>query len=72
MHGGFSPGQHHSEAELSDSLNVSRKTLWEVFRVPTQEGLLRHEPNRGVFVATPDMAAIIDLYRVRPTVFRTT
>ena len=72
IHGGFSPGQHLSEAELSDSLEVSRNTLREVFRVLTKEGLLRHEPNRGVFVATPDMAAIIDLYRVRPTVFRTT
>ena len=64
-HGGFSPGQHLSEAELSDSLEVSRNTLREVFRVLTKEGLLRHEPNRGVFVATPDMATIVDLYRVR-------
>ena len=65
IHGGFSPGQHLSEAELSDSLEVSRNTLREVFRVLTKEGLLRHEPNRGVFVATPDMATIVDLYRVR-------
>ena len=65
IHGSFSPGQHLSEADLSDSLNVSRNTLREVFRMLTQEGLLRHEPNRGVFVATPDMATIIDLYRVR-------
>ena len=65
IHGGFSPGQHLSEAELSASLEVSRNTLREVFRVLTKEGLLRHEPNRGVFVATPDMATIVDLYRVR-------
>ncbi len=31
----------------------------------TKEGLLHHEPNRGVFVATPSMASIIDIYRVR-------
>lgn len=31
----------------------------------TKEGLLKHEPNRGVSVAVPATAAIIDIYRVR-------
>lgn len=65
IRGSFSPGQHLSEAEMSESLEVSRNTLREVFRVLTKEGLLKHEPNRGVFVATPDVATIVDLYRVR-------
>lgn len=59
------PGQRLSEAALSESLAISRNTLREAFRVLTQEGLLKHEPNRGVFVATPSMASIIDIYRVR-------
>lgn len=59
------PGQRLSEAALSESLDISRNTLREAFRVLTQEGLLKHEPNRGVFVAVPDMASIIDIYRVR-------
>ena len=59
------PGQRLSEAALSESLDISRNTLREAFRVLTQEGLLKHEPNRGVFVAIPDMASIIDIYRVR-------
>jgi len=63
--GRFVPGQRLSEKPLSDSLGISRNTLREVFRMLTKEGLLRHEANRGVFVATPSLASIIDIYRVR-------
>ncbi|PHM24270.1 GntR family transcriptional regulator [Xenorhabdus budapestensis] len=59
------PGQRLSEAILSEQLKISRNTLREVFRTLTQEGLLKHQPNRGVFVAIPDIASIIDIYRVR-------
>lgn len=65
IEGAFRPGQHLSEGDLSESLEVSRNTLREVFRVLTKEGLLRHELNRGVFVTVPDMATVIDLYRLR-------
>lgn len=63
--GEFRPGQRLSEAALSTDLDVSRNSLREAFRLLTKEGLLRHEPNRGVFVATPSMASIIDIYRIR-------
>jgi DNA-binding GntR family transcriptional regulator len=63
--GELQPGQRLSEQALSEALSVSRNTLREVFRVLTKDGLLRHEPNRGVFVAIPSIAAIIDIYRVR-------
>ncbi|PYE73402.1 DNA-binding GntR family transcriptional regulator [Xylophilus ampelinus] len=63
--GEFSPGQRLSEAALSESLDISRNTLREVFRILTQEGLVRHAPNRGVSVAIPSIATIIDIYRVR-------
>lgn len=63
--GEFGPGQRLSEQALSEQLGISRNTLREVFRVLTKDGLLRHEPNRGVFVSVPSIAAIIDIYRVR-------
>lgn len=65
VQGEFVPGQKLSEAALSESLEISRNTLREVFRTLTKEGLLKHAPNRGVFVATPSIASIIDIYRVR-------
>lgn len=63
--GDLVPGTRLSEAALSEQLGISRNTLREVFRMLTQEGLVRHEPHRGVSVALPDVAAIIDIYRVR-------
>lgn len=65
VEGELVPGQRLSEAGLAESLDISRNTLREAFRVLTREGLLKHEPNRGVTVAEPDMASIIDIYRVR-------
>lgn len=65
VEGELLPGQRLSEAALAESLQISRNTLREAFRVLTREGLLKHEPNRGVTVAEPDMATIIDIYRVR-------
>lgn len=63
--GQITPGQRLSEVQLSQQMQVSRNSLREVFRLLTSEGLLRHEPNRGVFVATPSMASTLDIYRVR-------
>ncbi|HEV7433829.1 MAG TPA: GntR family transcriptional regulator [Pseudorhizobium sp.] len=59
------PGSHLSEIHLTEELQVSRNTLREVFRLLTKEGLLRYEANRGVFVSTPSMSTIVDIYRVR-------
>ena len=63
--GEFAPGQRLSEQALSDHLGTSRNTLREVFRILGKEGLVKHSLNRGVFVTVPDIAAIIDIYRVR-------
>lgn len=63
--GDFTPGQKLSEQNLSDSLGVSRNTLREAFRLLTGDGLLQHQANRGVFVRTPSIEAVIDIYRVR-------
>ena len=63
--GTLTPGSHLSEVALCEELQVSRNTLREVFRLLTKEGLLRHEANRGVFVTTPGMSTIVDIYRVR-------
>lgn len=63
--GALTPGERLSEAAVSARFAVSRNSLREAFRLLTKDGLLRHEANRGVFVAVPTMASIIDIYRVR-------
>jgi DNA-binding GntR family transcriptional regulator len=68
IEGAFRPGEKLSEQQVAQTFAISRNTLREVFRLLTSQGLLVHEPNRGVFVASPDEAAIIDLYRVRSIV----
>lgn len=65
INGQLRAGQRLSEAALSEQLNISRNTLREVFRILIKEGLLHHEPNRGVSVVVPSIADIIDIYRVR-------
>ena len=65
IHGEIRAGQRLSEAALSEQLAISRNTLREVFRILIKEGLLHHEPNRGVSVVVPSIADIIDIYRVR-------
>ncbi|OHV08751.1 GntR family transcriptional regulator [Kushneria phosphatilytica] len=65
VEGELVPGQRLSEAGLSEQLGVSRNTLREAFRSLAHEGLVTHHPNRGVFVTTPSMASIVDIYRLR-------
>lgn len=63
--GGFEPGARLSEAALATQMGVSRNTLREAFRVLAQHGLVEHVPNRGVSVASPGTADVIDIYRAR-------
>lgn len=66
--GEFAPGQKLSEQQVAAGFGISRNTLREVFRLLTSQRLLKYIPNRGVFVAAPDEAAVIDIYRVRSVI----
>ncbi|MFC3073698.1 GntR family transcriptional regulator [Shinella pollutisoli] len=68
--GRFAPGERLSEHEVAARYGISRNTLREVFRLLTSQGLLAHIPNRGVFVASPDAAAVLDIYRARRVIQR--
>jgi DNA-binding GntR family transcriptional regulator len=59
------PGRQLQEAQLAAELGVSRNTLRESFRILIHDGLVVRHPNRGVFVHQPDLAEILDIYRVR-------
>ncbi|MET4100124.1 DNA-binding GntR family transcriptional regulator [Agrococcus sp. UYP10] len=63
--GEFAPGARLSEASVAARLDVSRNTLREAFRVLAQHGLVEHVPHRGVSVASPSTADVVDIYRAR-------
>jgi DNA-binding GntR family transcriptional regulator len=63
--GEFAPGTRLSEASLVELLKVSRNTLREAFRVLSEQGLIEHVPHRGVSVASPGVADVVDIYRAR-------
>lgn len=63
--GDFAPGSRLSESALAEQLEVSRNTLREAFRVLAEQGLIEHVPHRGVSVASPTLADVIDIYRAR-------
>lgn len=65
VEGAFAPGQRLSEIALCERLGVSRNTLREAFRTLAHEGLVLHQPHRGVFVISPDAASIVEIYRLR-------
>jgi len=63
--GGLAPGTQLREVSLSREIGVSRPTLREAMQVLRQEGLVRHEPHRGMFVAALGPEEIDDIYEVR-------
>ena len=63
--GDFAPGSRLSEQALAERFEVSRNTLREAFRVLSEQGLIEHVPHRGVSVASPTIADVIDIYRAR-------
>ncbi len=49
--GELPPGSFLDEVRLAQELSISRTPLREALKVLTAEGLVRHEPRRGCFVA---------------------
>lgn len=66
--GQLTPGSKLSEQALSESLGVSRNTLRQAFATLEGESIVRRIPNRGVFVASPGVEEVREIYRVRRTI----
>ena len=70
MDGTFAPGTQLGEAQLASRLAVSRGSVREAMQRLIQEGLLRNERNRGVFVIELDASDVADIYLARGAVER--
>lgn len=63
--GDFAPGAWLRETDLSQELGISRNTLRQAFQALARSGLVEHQPNRGVRVATPRRDDVADILSVR-------
>jgi len=68
LDGQFRPGMRLSEPDICAALKVSRNTVREAFRMLTQERLVSHELNRGVFVRIPLPEDVAEVYKCRRVV----
>lgn len=66
--GSLSPGAQLGEAELANRFQVSRGPLREAMQRLVQEGLLRSEPHRGLFVVDLEAEDVYDLYAARTAI----
>ncbi len=65
MRGMFPPGTQLGEVDLAGRLGVSRGPLREAMQRLVQEGLLRGERHRGLFVIDLGIADVHDVYAAR-------
>jgi DNA-binding GntR family transcriptional regulator len=65
IEGVLAPGSQLNEVELAESFGVSRGPVREALQRLIQEGLLRSEPHRGVFVPIMSAEDIEDIYLAR-------
>jgi DNA-binding GntR family transcriptional regulator len=65
IEGALPPGSQLHEVELAASFGVSRGPVREALQRLIQEGLLRSEPHRGVFVPVMSADDIVDIYLAR-------
>jgi DNA-binding GntR family transcriptional regulator len=65
VEGRLLPGVRLGEQSFCDAMRVSRNTLREAFSQLVAERILVREAHRGVFVTTPGVADVHDVYRSR-------
>ena len=63
--GEFTPGMRLREIEVAALLDMGRTPVREALKRIQDEGLLRHEPGRGMVVATMDQQEVGELYAMR-------
>jgi DNA-binding GntR family transcriptional regulator len=68
MDGTLAPGRQLGEVEIATQLGVSRGPLREAMQRLVQQGILRSEPHRGVFVVELTADDVADIYLARSAV----
>lgn len=59
------PGQAIVEQDISDKLGISRTPIREAFKQLESEGLVRHFPSRGTFIASLTVQDVDEIFQLR-------
>ncbi len=65
IRGTLAPGEHLGQAELATRFDISKVPIREALKQLAAESLLRHDLNRGYFVAPLSLDEARQLYRLR-------
>ncbi|MGV3487780.1 MAG: GntR family transcriptional regulator [Tuberibacillus sp.] len=65
LNGRLMPGERINQVHLAQELNISRGPLREALRLLQNEGLVKHETNKGTFVTSLSKRDIWEIYTLR-------
>jgi DNA-binding GntR family transcriptional regulator len=65
LNGSLKPGDKVNQAQLAEKLNISRGPIREALRLLQNEGLIKHETNKGTYVTTLSFQDAYEIYTLR-------
>ncbi|NHM32963.1 GntR family transcriptional regulator [Neobacillus terrae] len=65
FNGTLKPGERLNQAQLAEEMNISRGPVREALKLLENEGLIKHETNKGTFVTTLSMKDAYEIYTLR-------
>jgi DNA-binding GntR family transcriptional regulator len=65
LEGRLKPGMRVTESNIAKEIGLSRTPVREAIRRLEANGLLVHQPHRGMVITKPDHQVIVELYQVR-------
>jgi len=65
VRGSLLPGEHLGQSQLADRFGRSKVPIREALKLLSTEGFLRHDRNRGYFVAPLEIEEARQLYKLR-------
>jgi DNA-binding GntR family transcriptional regulator len=65
LNGTLKPGERVNQVQLAEKMEISRGPIREALRLLQNEGLIKHEANKGTFVSTLSPEDIYEIYTLR-------
>lgn len=65
LNGELQAGERINQAHLAENLSISRGPIREALKLLQNEGLIKHETNKGTFVATLSKEDAFEIYTLR-------